>query len=148
MAKPEGLRPFPVNGPITSPTSGEILRHYGERSRRGQTERGITFATRPGAQIVAPHDGQVVFAGPFEGYGEILIIEHDGGYHTLLAGLERLDATLGQWLLTGEPVGAMGQETVDLLGESQGLYLELRHNGRPINPQRWIASDNQNRTSG
>lgn len=146
--KPAGLRPFPVDGPITSPTSGKILRRYGERSRRGQTERGITFATRPGAQIIAPHDGQVVFAGPFEGYGQILIIEHDGGYHTLLAGLARLDATLGQWVLTGEPVGAMGQGTIDLLGGVQGLYLELRRKGRPINPQRWIAGGNQNRTSG
>lgn len=147
-AKPPGLRPFPANGPIVSPTSGEVLRRYGERSRRGQTERGMTFATRPGAQIVAPHDGQVVFAGPFEGYGRILIIEHDGDYHTLLAGLERLDAALGQWVLTGEPVGAMGDGAIDLLGETRGLYLELRHKGRPINPQRWIASGNQNRTSG
>lgn len=147
-SKPAGLHPFPVNGSIANPTSGKILRRYGERSRRGQTERGITFATRPGARIVAPHDGQIVFAGPFEGYGQILIIEHDGGYHTLLAGLERLDAMLGQWVLTGEPIGSMGQGTIDLLGETGGLYLELRHQGRPINPQRWIAGGNQNRTSG
>ena len=150
LAKPAGIRPFPASGPITDPTSAKVVRYYGQRNKLGQTERGITYATRPGAQIVAPHDGLVAFAGPFEGYGQILIIEHDGGYHTLLAGLERLDTSVGQWVLAGEPVGAMGEVSLD--GETSldgaGLYLELRRNGQPINPQRWIANAKQNRTSG
>ena len=144
LAKPTGIRPFPDSGPITDPTSAKVLRYYGQRNKLGQTERGITYATRPGAQIVAPHDGLVAFAGPFEDYGQILIIEHDGGYHTLLAGLERLDTSVGQWVLAGEPVGAMGGTSLD----SAGLYLELRRDGQPINPQRWIANAKQNRTSG
>jgi len=142
--KPAGIRPFPARGPITDPTSAKIVLYYGQRNSLGQVERGITYATRPGAQIVAPYDGLVAFAGPFEGYGQILIIEHDGGYHTLLAGLERLDTSVGQWVLAGEPVGAMGTSSLD----SAGLYLELRRDGRPINPQRWIANAKQNRTSG
>jgi septal ring factor EnvC (AmiA/AmiB activator) len=97
---------------------------------------------------VAPHDGLVAFAGPFEGYGHILIIEHDGGYHTLLAGLERLDTSVGQWVLRGEPVGAMANSTIDKGGDTVGLYLELRRKGQPIDPNRWIASGKQNRTSG
>ncbi|UCH72637.1 MAG: peptidoglycan DD-metalloendopeptidase family protein [Rhodospirillales bacterium] len=144
LAKPAGIRPFPANGPITDPTSARIVLYYGQRNKLGQTERGITYATRPGAQIVAPHDGRVAFAGPFESYGQILIIEHDGGYHTLLAGLERLDTSVGQWVLAGEPVGAMGETSL----EGAGLYLELRRDGQPINPQRWIANAQQNRTSG
>jgi septal ring factor EnvC (AmiA/AmiB activator) len=144
LAKPAGIRPFPASGPITDPTSAKVVRYYGQRNRLGQTERGITYATRPGAQIVAPHDGLVAYAGPFEGYGQILIIEHDGGYHTLLAGLERLDTSVGQWVLAGEPIGAMGETSLD----SAGLYLELRRGGQPINPQRWIANAKQNRTSG
>ena len=148
LAKPSGIRPFPANGPITDPVSGRIVMQYGERNKYGQTERGVTYATRPGAQIVAPHDGLIAFAGPFEGYGQILIIEHDGGYHTLLAGLERLDTAVGQWVLTGEPVGAMGNSTIDKGGDTVGLYLELRRKGQPIDPNRWIASGKQNRTSG
>lgn len=147
LAKPDGVRPFPNDGPITLPTSATLIRRYGERNLLGQTERGLTFATRSGAQIVAPHDGLVVFAGPFEGYGQILIIEHDGGYHTLLAGLGRLDTSVGQWILAGEPVGAAGG-IVDASGERQGLYLELRRKGQPINPWRWVAGAIQNRTSG
>jgi septal ring factor EnvC (AmiA/AmiB activator) len=144
LSKPSGIKAFPARGPITEPTSAKVIRYYGQRNKLGQTERGITYATRPGAQIVAPHDGLIAFAGPFEGYGQILIIEHDGGYHTLLAGLERLDTSTGQWVLAGEPVGAMGANPID----GKGLYLELRRNGRPIDPQRWIASAKQNRTSG
>ena len=148
LVKPAGIRPFPAKGPITDPVSGRIVKQYGTRNKYGQTERGVTYATRPGAQIVAPHDGLVAFAGPFEGYGHILIIEHDGGYHTLLAGLERLDTSVGQWVLTGEPVGAMGNSTIDKGSDTVGLYLELRRKGQPIDPNRWIASGKQNRTSG
>jgi septal ring factor EnvC (AmiA/AmiB activator) len=148
LVKPAGIRPFPAKGPITDPVSGRIVKQYGTRNKYGQTERGVTYATRPGAQIVAPHDGHVAFAGPFEGYGHILIIEHDGGYHTLLAGLERLDTSVGQWVLTGEPVGAMGNSTIDKGSDTVGLYLELRRKGQPIDPNRWIASGKQNRTSG
>ena len=148
LAKPAGIKPFPEKGHITDPVSGRILTRYGDRNKFGQTERGITYATRPGAQIVAPHDGLIAFAGPFEGYGQILIIEHDGGYHTLMAGLERLDTSVGQWVLTGEPVGAMRNSTIDKGGDTVGLYLELRRKGQPIDPNRWIASGKQNRTSG
>lgn len=147
LSKPDGVRPFPSDGPITLPTSAPVVRRYGERNRLGQTERGLTFATRPGAQVVAPHDGLIAFAGPFEGYGQILIIEHDGGYHTLLAGLGRLDTSVGQWVLAGEPLGSAGA-AIDAPGEIQGLYLELRRKGQPINPWRWVAGAIQNRTSG
>lgn len=148
LAKPPGIRPFPANGPITDPVSGRIVKRYGDRNKYGQTERGITYAVRPGAQIVAPHDGHIVFAGPLPGYRQILIIEHDGGYLTLLAGLARLDTAVGQWVLAGEPVGAVGDSTIDKDGETVGLYLELRRKGQPIDPNRWIASGKQNRTSG
>lgn len=148
LAKPASIRPFPAKGPITDPVSGRIVTRYGARNKFGQTERGVTYATRPGAQIVAPHDGRVAFAGPFKGYGQILIIEHDGGYHTLLAGLERLDTSVGHWVLAGEPVGAMANSTIDKGGDTVELYLELRRKGQPIDPDRWIASGKQNRTSG
>ena len=104
----------------------------------GTTSKGLTIRTRPDAQVVAPYDGQVVFAGLFRGYGQILIIEHSEGYHTLLSGLSRIDAVPGQWILAGEPVGVMGSRE----GSAPELYVELRRNGRPINPLPWLALHN------
>ena len=135
VPKPALLRPFPRRGPITFPARGQITRRYGENTGYGNTSRGITIETRPAARIIAPHDGRVVFAGPFRGYGQILIIEHDGGYHTLLAGLAQVDGSVGQWLLAGEPVGVMARSK----GGTPQLYVELRRGGQPVNPQPWFA---------
>jgi septal ring factor EnvC (AmiA/AmiB activator) len=135
VPKPALLRPFPRRGPITFPARGQITRRYGENTGYGNTARGITIETRPAARIIAPHDGRVVFAGPFRGYGQILIIEHGGGYHTLLAGLAEVDGSVGQWLLAGEPVGVMARSKD---GTPQ-LYVELRRRGQPVNPQPWFA---------
>ena len=84
--------------------------------------------------MVAPYDGEVEFAGPFRGYGQILIIAHGDGYHSLLAGLDRVDSRVGQRLVAGEPVGTMA--AVD----KPHLYLELRHNNQPINPAPWLTT--------
>jgi septal ring factor EnvC (AmiA/AmiB activator) len=118
------------------PASGRIIRRYGEAAGVGMTSKGLTVETRPGAQIVAPFDGRIEFAGPFRGYGQILIIEHGDGYHSLLAGLDRIDGAVGQWLVAGEPVGVMKSG-----GEAKpALYIELRHHGQPIDPGPWLAS--------
>jgi len=141
-APPAGvMRDFPAQpGGVTAPAQGALLVHYGERQDEGSESRGITIGTRPGAQVVAPFDGQVVFQGPFRGYGPILIIEHGGGYHTLLAGLGRIDAEVGRWLKQGEPVGQMGPGAGD---DSPKLYIELRRSGQPIDPAPWLGfSDN------
>ena len=77
-----------------------------------------------------------MFAGPFRGYGELLIIDHGEGYHTLIAGVARIDGAVGQLLLEGEPVGVMGRP----LEEKPELYIELRHEGEPIAPLPWFAA--------
>ena len=79
---------------------------------------------------------QVVYAVPFRRYGQILIIEHGGRYHTLLAGLDRIHAVVGQWLLAGEPVGVLGSPQS---GHPE-LYFELRRAGQPNNPLPWLAT--------
>lgn len=135
VPRPTSLRRFPRNGTITLPVRGELSRHYGDNTLYGATAKGITIETRIAARVVSPYDGKVVFAGPFKGYGQILIIEHSGGYHTLLSGLERVDTDVGQWLLAGEPVGVMAKPT----GGKPRLYFELRREGQPVNPLPWFA---------
>ena len=130
------IRPISeARGLLTLPARGEISKEFGEADAFGATSKGITIRTGEDAEIVAPYDGKVVYAGPFRGYGQILIIEHSEGYHSLLAGLSRVDAAAGQWVLAGEPVGAMGEPAT---GDPE-LYMELRQNGRPINPLPWLA---------
>ncbi len=128
ISKARGKLPFPV--------VGHLVGRYGQTTDAGLTRKGISIETRIGAQVVTPYDGLVVYAGQFRGYGQILILEHGEGYHTLLAGLTRIDTVPGQWLSAGEPVGVM--ESAD-----RGipvLYMELRRNGQPINPLPWLAS--------
>ena len=86
--------------------------------------------------MVSPYSGTIVFAGPFRSYGQLLIIEHGDGYHSLLAGLSRIDGTVGQWVAAGEPVGAMAPLSVG----GPSLYVELRHNGEPVDPLPWLAA--------
>lgn len=129
-----------AQGNLRMPATGKVVTLFGEKSRGpdGLTvnrSKGIEISTRANAQVVSPFDGKVVFAGPFRGYGRLLIIEHGEGYHSLIAGFDRLDSVVGQYLLAGEPVGIMGET-------SPKLYLEMRQNGEAINPLPWLASKN------
>jgi septal ring factor EnvC (AmiA/AmiB activator) len=139
LTRPEDIRAFPDSREsLRMPASGEVVTRYGEKIERagGRTAaKGIVIKTRHGARVVAPYDGKVAYAGPFKGYGRILIIEHGNRYHSLLAGLDRIDAVVGQWVLAGEPVGVMSQGPA----RTPELYMELRRTGRPINPLPWLA---------
>ena len=118
------------------PARGRMKTRFGQTLGDGSAARGVVITARKGAQVVAPFDGKVVYAGVFRSYGQILIIEHGVRYHTLLAGMERVDAVVGQWLLAGEPVGILASPR----GSGPELYLELRHAGQPINPLPWLAT--------
>lgn len=135
-APPPGLRALGApRGQMLMPVRGAVVKSFGQDGGV-VTEKGITLESRPGAQVVAPYDGQVAFSGPFRGYGVILIIDHGDGYHSLLVGLSRIDAVEGQWLAAGEPVGLMGQPE----GARPQLYVELRRHGKPVNPLPWLAA--------
>lgn len=139
LTKPGEIRAFPDSpGGLLTPVRGRIERGYGSKRDNGETIQGLVLTARPAAQVVAPYDGKVAYAGPFRRYGLILIIEHDGRYHTLMAGLERIDAVVGQWVLAGEPVGVMSSRE----GRNPELYLELRRAGKPVNPLPWIENLN------
>ena len=117
------------------PAVGRLIGRYGQAMKTGLTRKGISIETGTAAQVVVPRDGTVVFAGAFKGYGQLLIIEHDGGYLSLLAGLARIDSVIGQQVLTGEPAGIMGRS----INGPPVLYVELRRKGQPINPLPWLA---------
>ncbi len=135
LARPFNLKPFALSrGSLRYPAVGRISARYGEMVRRGITHKGLTIETRASAQVVAPHNGKVVFAGNFRGYGQLLIIDHNEGYHSLLAGMARIDGAKGQYLLSGEPVGVMGTPKKG----KPSLYIELRRNNQPINPWPWL----------
>lgn len=131
------LRPISkARGTLGLPVSGKISGHYGEKTDGGLSRKGLTIATPPGAQVTATYDGTVVYAGKFRGYGLLLIIEHGEGYHSLLAGMTRIDVEQGQKVLAGEPVGVMEQSE----SGQPVLYVELRRDGQPINPKPWLAA--------
>lgn len=143
------------HGQMAFPARGRVLLAYGQTGEGGQPQRGLTIETRPAAEIVAPFDGKIVFAGPFRGYGRILIIEHGEGYHTLLAGLGRIDVSVGQVVATGEPIATAGSpdtagpsdisHPADIYSKGAAgpvLYVELRRHGQPINPLPWLATSN------
>ena len=132
-----------ARGQLPMPAVGQVTVRYGQTAATGLTHKGITLATPAGATVVAPFAGYVVFADEFRGYGQLLILDHGDGYHTLLSGLGRIDGVPGLWVETSEPVGVMG--TGDKAPPQ--LYMELRRGGQPFDPLPWLAAGN-NKVSG
>jgi septal ring factor EnvC (AmiA/AmiB activator) len=129
----KGLLPLPV--------SGQRLRDFGS-SGVGGLEKGLSIAARPGAPVTAPCDGWVVYAGPFRSYGQLLILNAGGGYHVLLAGMERITVGLNQFVLAGEPVATMRGEaaqTTPPISSRPVLYVEFRKDNGSIDPSPWWA---------
>ena len=143
-----------AHGLLPLPASGVRLRGYGDRDGFGGVAKGVSIATRSGAQVTSPADGWVVYAGPFRSYGQLLIINAGGGYHVLLAGMEKINVELGRFVLAGEPVAAMGGRSAALASpESPGtgqpvLYVEFRKDGAAIDPSPWWAGRNDEKVRG
>ncbi|MGR7994105.1 murein hydrolase activator EnvC family protein [Xanthobacter sp. ZOL 2024] len=160
----KGLLPLPV--------AGVPLRGFGVGDDVGGSTKGLTIATRAGAPVSAPADGWVVYAGPFRSYGQLLIINAGGGYHILMAGMEKITVDLGQFVLAGEPVAVMGG-LPRLAGSSRGLegsapasaglsrgsplgtasgqpqlYVEFRKDGVSIDPAPWWAATDSRKVRG
>ncbi len=188
LARPSGARrvaPAPAPGPSASPglatakgrlrapVAGRIVRRFGTKDDAGHISEGLTFATRPGAQIVAPFDARVSFAQPYRNYGQVLILTAGDGYHFVLTGLAQIYAVVGQELLAGEPIGIMGatapvpaaqdEDTmartlamtvagassaggagVSLVTQGPTLYFELRKDGEPVDPLPWLTGATRN----
>jgi len=128
-----------AKGKLPYPVVGEVNARFGQKASSGLTHKGVTIDTVSEAQVIVPYEGRVAFTGPFRGYGRLLIIEHGAGYHTLLAGMGRIDVAVGQWVLGGEPVGIMDRVENNNKGRKPSLYMELRREGQPINPLPWLV---------
>ena len=145
FARAKGTLPLPVNG--------VRIREYGTADGVGGQEKGLSISARPGAQITAPCDGWVVYAGPFRNYGQLLILNAGDGYHVLLAGMDRISVDLGQFVVTGEPVAVMGGRIVTPATIATGsgqpiLYVEFRKDGTPVDSSPWWAASDSEKVRG
>jgi len=129
------------------PAQGRRILTFGEKMGNGRQSKGIVIETRNSGQVTSPCDGWIVYAGEFRSYRQLLIINAGGGYHLLLAGLSQVDVQPGQFVLAGEPVGIMSFSTpsaaADAKSSAPELYVELRKDGRPIDPDPWWVPDPQ-----
>jgi septal ring factor EnvC (AmiA/AmiB activator) len=142
-----------MRGHIHFPVNGVAIREFGGADGIGGTQKGLSIAARPGAEITAPCDGWVVYAGPFRSYGQLLILNAGGGYHVLLAGMDRISVDIGQFVLTGEPVAMMGDASPAATAVTTGpkeavLYVEFRKDGAPIDPSPWWATNEGEKVRG
>jgi septal ring factor EnvC (AmiA/AmiB activator) len=142
-----------TRGHLRLPVNGVKIREFGASDGVGGIQKGLSIAARGGAQITAPCDGWVVYAGPFRSYGQLLILNAGGGYHVLLAGMDGISVDLGQFVLTGEPVAVMGggsPESAAVATRSMQpvLYVEFRKDGTPIDPSPWWATTEGEKVRG
>lgn len=109
------------------PVDGRVARGFGEAGEGGPREAGIALVPRPSALVVSPATGRIAFAGPYRGYGMIVIVEHDNGWTSLVTGLASVQAAVGQEVAAGSPLGTAAQRAPQ-------VTLELRREGKPVNP--------------
>jgi murein hydrolase activator len=142
FADTRGLLPLPV--------VGRFMRSFGAPDGFGGKTQGISLSARAGAAVSSPCDGWVAFVGPFRSFGQLLIINAGGGYYVLLAGMEKTNVSLGQFVLAGEPVAVMGDaaapSSAAIGGGTSGpvLYIEFRKDGGSIDPSPWwVKTENE-----
>jgi septal ring factor EnvC (AmiA/AmiB activator) len=129
VAVPEAMSKALRHGPV----AGHLVRSFGAATVAGPAS-GDTFAAAPGAVVVTPVAGRVVFARKFPGYGKLLILDCGHGYDFVLAGLDRFDVAVGNHIAAGQPVGRMPGYDPARPSRQPALYVELRHDGSPVDP--------------
>jgi septal ring factor EnvC (AmiA/AmiB activator) len=126
-ALPEGLSSYVL------PVTGRVLTGFGEDAPGEARSRGLVLVPRAHAQVIAPAAGRIAFAGPYRGYGSIVIVEHASGWTSLVTGLARAAVEVGESVVAGSPIGTAGPL-------SPRVMVELRHDGMPVNPLQYVRS--------
>jgi murein hydrolase activator len=133
-----------AKGKLDYPAQGRLVKRYGDSDGFGGAVKGQFIETRREAQVVAPTDGKVEFAGAFRSYGQLLILNAGNGYHVLLAGMGGMTVETGQVVRAGEPLAKMGEAPAPgtLTGDqihstAPVLYIEFRKNGEAIDSTPW-----------
>lgn len=151
--RPEPVRPAPVEsvdetadasasgkafaslqGKLRLPAAGELIGRFGAPRPEGTSWRGVYIKAPAGQAVRAVADGRVVYADRLRGFGNMLIIDHGGTYMTVYGGGDTLNKTMGAMVKAGDTVATTGNSGNM---EHPGLYFEIRHLGRPVNPLSW-----------
>lgn len=133
---------------LALPAAGSVLARFGDEDGTGHALQGMMLGTEAGALVTAPADGWIVFAGAFRSYGQMVILNPGNGYHVVLSGMSEVSVQQGQFVVAGEPLGAMGAKRVAsatalaLETDRPTLYIEFRKDGKPVDSRPWwTASD-------
>ena len=119
-----------------APAEGRITSAYGATAAGAPASQGVRLTTRASAQVVSPAAGEVAYAGSFRSYGQVLILNLDGGYAVVLTGLQTINARVGDRVRAGQPLGEMSATATP----APELYVEVRRNGQPVDPGRWLSA--------
>ena len=137
---------------LQSPVQGVEVLSFGEKNSAGSKNQGAFMATRANALVISPVDARIVYAGPFRSFGKLLILDVGDDVHIVMAGMEHIDVSVGQFVLTGEPIAKMGTRrvasvaTVDIASSRPMLYVEFRKDGKSFDPAPWWAENTIKRT--
>ena len=136
-----GLSFVDKKGHLFFPVKGKIISRFGRvRDKRFQSyiiNNGLNLRVDKGTKVYPIFQGSVLFAGPLEGYGNLIILGHGDKYHSLYGHLEEILVQTGDYVYEKRAIGLSG-DTGSLVGET--LYLELRHEGKPIDPVPWLQA--------
>ena len=141
-------------GRLAWPAAGAVVKSYGEPDGAGGETKGVSLRTPPNATVSAPADAWVAYAGPYRSYGQLLILNAGEGYYLVLAGMERIQVAVGQFVLAGEPVAVMGAggmrsaSAAAIGADPPVLYIEFRKNDIVVDPQPWWAKSNLEKARG
>lgn len=134
-----GSAPFAsLKGKLKWPTQGRVLHSFGSQREQGALRwNGVLLGAPAGSAVHAVHHGRVVFADWMRGFGNLIIVDHGGGYMSLYGHNDSLLKSPGDWVRGGEAIATSGNSG----GQSQaGLYFEIRHKGAPVNPALWCRN--------
>lgn len=141
-----------LKGSLVKPVAGREAGRFGQANGTGRQASGMTLVARAGDVVTSPADATVLYSAPFRSYGQLLILDAGDGYHIVLAGMGRIDVSVGQSVLAGEPLAVMGAMRVasaaktDMSSVEPSLYVEFRKDGKPVDPTPWWTDGSSGRT--